>query len=102
MSQNPATSPPSAQTKHRVRPTSNWKIPSIIGGILLIFGLGLGTGYILWGFPLSENRAELENVKAQLEVLKGEVQGAEDAASTSATAESAAADEIKQVTRYEI
>lgn len=102
MSQNPSTSPQSARTKHRIRSTINWKIPSIIGGILLIFGMGLGTGYILWGYPLSEKQAELDNVKAKLAVLNGEVQGGEDAASTSPTDESAAADEIKQVTRYEI
>lgn len=103
MSQNPATSPRSQQDKHRVRPKLNWKIPLLVIGLLLFFGLGIGTGYLLWGYPLSQNRAELENVKVQLETLKGSVPAGEEEASVPTGEEEASGSgEIKQVTRYDI
>ncbi len=94
MNPNSPVSLHSPQEKHRTRPSINWKIPLLILGFLLVFGVGLGAGYIFWGIPLSQNRVELENVKAQLETLKG---------SASVITEEAGSDgEIKQVTRYDI
>lgn len=94
MSPKPPVSPNSPQEKHRVRPSINWKIPLLILGFLLLFGIGLGTGYIFWGIPLSQKQAELDNVKTQLETLKGSL--------PESTEEAGGTGEIKQVTRYDI
>lgn len=75
----------------------NWKIPLLVLGFLLFFGAGLGAGYFSWGIPLSQNRAELENVKTQLETLKGSLPE-----NTEAAADATDTGEVKQVTRYDI
>src|SRR5574340_150930 len=95
MNPNPTVSPPTSPEKHRVRPSMSWKVPLLILGFLLLFGVGLGAGYLLWGITLSQNRAELENVKTQLETLKGSVPESTEAAAD-------ATGEAKQVTRYDI
>lgn len=102
MSQNSANFPQESLDRHRIRPQANRKIPAILGGIILIFALGLGAGYFLWGKPLSQARSDLASAQAELDEVKAQSQAVEEAASAAATAEPADDGGVKQVTRYPI
>lgn len=91
----------SEQEKHRIRPKSNWRIPALLAGTVLIFAIGLGTGYVLWGYPLNDARSELVSVKAELDQIRAEAQTSEGEASQAA-ANTAADSEIQPVTRYPV
>lgn len=87
---------PDSPAKQRVRPKLSWRATARIGGFILFFALGLGVGYVLWGFPLATARSEVTQLRA-------DIQASSSAASQGAAAVEAAADgEIQQVTRYPV
>ena len=103
MIENTPSSPSTGVNKHRVRPKSNWHFPAAIGGMVLIFLIGLGSGYLLWGRPLANARSELATVNLELEQVRAEAQAMQDAASQAATPDPTTEDsQVQQVTRYPV
>lgn len=99
---NENSSPP-AKINQRIRPKFNWRILTLLGGIVLFFSLGLGAGYILWGYPLADAQSELASVQTELNQIKNTAQaGADESSQPAASNEPAADGEIQQVTRYPV
>jgi protein-disulfide isomerase len=90
------------QDRHRIRPQTSWRLPLLIGGLIVFFALGLTAGYFLWGSPLIAARAELSSVKSEFESLQASVKSAAEEASQSNPTQSPSDSEIKQVTRYPV
>lgn len=87
------------EPKHRIRPRTNWRLLALMGGLVLFFSLGFGTGFLLWARPLAAPQSELASVKSDLSSLKTDTAAAAGEASQTGTA---ATSEIKQVTRYPV
>ncbi|MHB0989376.1 MAG: DsbA family protein [Bellilinea sp.] len=93
--------------KRRIRPKTNWRPLALIGGVALVFALGMIAGFFMWGRPLAAARVELASVKSELETLKASVipaagQASQAESNQADTSQPAAEGEIQQVTRYPV
>ena len=95
------------ENKRRIRPKTNWRPLALIGGAVLFFALGMIAGFFMWGRPLTAARVELASVKSELETLQSSVipaagQASQANSTTTDGAQTGAAGEIQQVTRYPV